>query len=109
MSDFAKTTIAMVRANQDLTQRQIAILLMCHKERRTDKNRYTKALAQALRLNKPSVTRAVDKLVALDGVPLVERSTPSSDRRQCVVSLTNAGLAFVTRMNAGFDDDRAAA
>lgn len=107
MSDFAKTTISMVRANQDLTLRQIAVLLMCHKERRNEKNRYTKTLAVSLCLNKPSVTRAVDKLVGLDGAPLVERSTPASDRRLCVVSLTDAGLAFVTRMNAGFDDVRA--
>lgn len=106
MADFARTIINMVQAQQDLTARQIAVLLILHKERKTEKRRYTKALAELLRLNKPSVTRAVDKLT--DQVkPLVERSTPDSDRRQCIVTLTDAGMAYVARIQAGFDDARA--
>ncbi len=104
MAEFARTTLNMVHAGQELTLRQIAVLLVCHRERRTERSRYVKAIAQSLNLNKPSISRAVDKLIALGGDPLLVRTTPDSDRRQCIVSLTDTGVAYVARMQRGFEN-----
>ncbi len=108
MAEFARTIIAMVRAGEELTARQIAVLLHCHQERETEQHRYVKAIAQSLNLNKPSISRATDKLIALDGggskKALLVRTTPESDRRQCIVSLTKPGASYVAKMLRGFEN-----
>lgn len=96
MADFITTVHNLVTEGQDYTMRQIAVLAAVAAEQ----NRSVKHLAGELKLSKPAITRACDKLSA-DG--LVARAVSSEDRRQVRISLTKKGAEFAERLQSGFE------
>ncbi len=88
-------TAALVRGDgPDLTARQTAILLRVYLE---DGPHTVRGLAAELRLVRPAVTRALDKLEALN---LVRRHTEPQDRRSITVQRTVAGLDYLGVLGA---------
>jgi DNA-binding MarR family transcriptional regulator len=85
-------TIAIVRRGIDLTARQQAVFLTVHLN---DGPHTVRGMATALNVNKPAITRAIDKLEALD---LVRREDDPQDRRSVLVKRTAKGAAFLREM-----------
>lgn len=73
----------------DLTARQFALLLHVYLGPRPHTVR---SLAARLKMSKPAVTRALDRLSALD---FVKRAVDRTDRRSVVVCRTVAGAVFL--------------
>ena len=82
----------LVRQGSDLSLRQLFVLFECAEAGATGVT--VKALfeAGAKGLDKPGVTRAVDRLVALG---YAQRKEHPSDRRSVLVSLTAAGRKLI--------------
>lgn len=80
------------RSAPDLTVRQTAILLTVYLSRPPHTVR---GLANALRISKPAVTRAVDRLTALD---LVRRRIDERDRRSVLIEGTERGPAYLSEL-----------
>jgi DNA-binding MarR family transcriptional regulator len=79
----------------DLNARQLAVLLTVQ----LDQAPHTvRGLAAKLRVNKPSITRALDRLSECD---FARRSVDKADRRSVLISLTPSGRAFLARLGAG--------
>jgi DNA-binding MarR family transcriptional regulator len=85
-------TIAIVRRGVDLTARQQAVFLTVHLN---DGPHTVRGMAAALNVNKPAITRALDKLEAMD---LVRREDDPQDRRSVLVKRTAKGAAFLREM-----------
>lgn len=82
--------IAGVRDDKpDLTARQMAVLLLVYRDQAPATVR---GLAQALNLQKPAVTRAVDRL---SSIGLVRRKTDEKDRRNVLIQRTVTGSVFL--------------
>lgn len=73
----------------DLTQRQFTLLLQVFL---TSPPHTVRGLARALKMSKPAVTRAIDRLSALD---FVRRKTDEADRRSILVQRTVKGAVFL--------------
>ena len=74
----------------DLSTRQMAILLIVY----TQPAPHTvRGLARQLGISKPAVTRAIDRLGALD---FVRRKTDEEDRRSVLVQRTVKGAVFLS-------------
>jgi len=87
---FHDMVIKMVREDtRDLTLRQITILLVC--EASQEKSLTVRAVAKHLRIGKPAVTRAVDRLEKLQ---LLRRVPDPADKRSVLLAVTVAGRAF---------------
>lgn len=82
---------SVVRAGQDFTARQIAILRLVQTEP-APKDRQIKSLATSLAISKPVVSRAADRLQE-DGY--VTRGILDTDKRSCVLSITRKGLSLM--------------
>ncbi len=83
-------SVAALRADSpDLTQRQFAILLQVYLQ---PAPHTVRGLAARLAISKPAVTRALDRLSALD---LVRRKSDEADRRSILVQRTVAGSVFL--------------
>lgn len=82
-----------IRLDQpDLNMRQLAILLVVYQ---TPEMQTVRGLAAHLSVNKPAVTRALDRLEEFD---LAHRKVDPRDRRSVVVERTATGDAMVQRL-----------
>lgn len=85
-----------VRSGQpDLTNRQMALMMIVH---RSDGPHTVRGLAEQLRVSKPVITRALNKLGMID---FVRRQRDSADRRNIFVQRTAKGAEFLDAF-AGF-------
>lgn len=86
-----ETLVSYVRsARPDLTNRQMALLLVAGQE---PGPHTVRGLAARLTVSKPVVTRALNSLSALG---LVQRRRDERDRRSVFVDLTDDGEAFLS-------------
>lgn len=84
------TMVALVRRpGPDLTARQLGVFLTCDLEAEAETVR---SLAAELRVAKPAITRALDRLAEFD---LVRRKSDPSDRRSVLVQRTAKGSALL--------------
>src|SRR5580700_6451936 len=83
--------VASVRAETpDLSARQMALMLSVYLG---DGPHTVRGLAQALRISKPAVSRALDRLGELN---YVRRQRDDLDRRNVLVQRTQSGARFLT-------------
>jgi DNA-binding MarR family transcriptional regulator len=78
------------RSGPDLSARQIAVLLTVYLD---DKPHTVRGLAADLRVSKPAITRALDRLCG-DG--LLRRKTDDNDRRSVLIQRTVKGSIFLS-------------
>jgi DNA-binding MarR family transcriptional regulator len=90
MADVHTTMLRLVREDTDLTSRQLVVLMECKAGPRT-----VRGMAEVMRVPKPAVTRAIDRV---EGLGLVERKDDPDDRRSVLVQLTAKGKRFVSVM-----------
>jgi DNA-binding MarR family transcriptional regulator len=91
--------LALVLADgRDLTARQITVLLTCYLE---DTSFAVSELAARLRVSKPAITRALDRLEELQ---LLKRADKPQDRRVVLLARTEGGMAFMGRLRAMMED-----
>ena len=84
------TILTLVRRDsRDLSSRQLGVLLTCYTE---DKPQTIRGLAADLKVAKPAVTRAVDRLAEFE---FVVRKPDPADRRSVLIARTTKGTAFV--------------
>ena len=84
------TTVALVRRDgPDLSARQLGVFLTCYLQ---DGNHTVRGLAADLKVSKPAITRALDRLGELD---LARRKVDPLDRRSVLVQRTMKGQAFL--------------
>lgn len=74
----------------DLSARQLALLLTVYL---TSPPHTVRGLADTLRISKPAVTRALDRLSALD---YVRRKTDEADRRNVLIQRTVKGSVYLS-------------
>ena len=85
-----QTIIALVRRDgPDLTARQLGVFLTCYLE---GEAQTVRGLAAKLKVSKPAITRALDRLSEFD---LVRRKKDPLDRRSVLVQRTISGTAFL--------------
>jgi DNA-binding MarR family transcriptional regulator len=85
-----QTIVALVRREgPDLTARQLGVFLTCYMD---DEAQTVRGLAAKLKVSKPAITRALDRLSEFD---LVRRKTDPLDRRSVLVQRTAIGMAFL--------------
>ena len=85
-----ETVVELVRRDgPDLTARQMAVFLTVYL---TDGPHTVRGLAAKLRVSKPAITRALDRLGDLD---FARRKPDPTDRRSVQVQQTRAGSAFL--------------
>jgi DNA-binding MarR family transcriptional regulator len=77
------------RDGPDLSARQHGVFLTCYLEREAQTVR---GLAAKLNVEKPAITRALDRLSEFE---LVRRRTDPLDRRSVLVQRTATGMAFL--------------
>lgn len=82
------------RRAPDLTVRQMALLLTVYT---TDAPHTVRGLAEDLKISKPAVTRALDRLGELD---FVRRKRDEADRRNVLVQRTVKGSVFLSEFAA---------
>ena len=86
-----QTVIALVRRESpDLTARQLGVFLTCYLD---DEAQTVRGWAAKLKVSKPAITRALDRLSEFD---LVRRKTDPLDRRSVSAQWTATGMAFPT-------------
>lgn len=76
----------------DLSARQLAIFMICYLEQPAQTVR---GLAATLRLSRPAVTRALDRLSQFD---LIRRKPDPTDRRSILVQRTTTGASFMREL-----------
>jgi DNA-binding MarR family transcriptional regulator len=91
---FADATLALVRSGVDLNLRQLGVLIYANGYPDWSVLDY----AQALDLNKPAITRALDRLEQ-DG--LAHRIQSRTDRRKIQVMITTDGQQLLARAANG--------
>jgi DNA-binding MarR family transcriptional regulator len=85
-----QTVAAFVRGElRDLAARELAVFLICYL---TNAKQTVRGLATALRIGRPAITRALDRLEELG---LAQRQPEKADRRSVLVSRTVQGNAFL--------------
>jgi DNA-binding MarR family transcriptional regulator len=85
-----QTIIALVRRDgPDLSARQLGVFLTSYLE---DEAQTVRGLAAKLKVSKPAITRALDRLFEFD---LVRRKTDPLDRRSILVQRTVPGTTFL--------------
>src|SRR5271165_3518745 len=89
------------REGPDLSARQLGVFLTCYLEAEAQTVR---GLAAKLKVSKPAITRALDRLAEFD---LVRRKTDPADRRSVLVQRTPPGTAFLRELR-GYLRDAAA-
>ncbi len=90
---FREAMIGLVRGDDpDLTARQMSIFLVCY----TTRGPHTvRGLAERLRVQKPAVVRAIDRLEAFD---LARREPDLQDRRSVLITQTAVGRNFLRQI-----------
>jgi DNA-binding MarR family transcriptional regulator len=87
---WRRAIVASVRADApDLSARQTALLLTVYL---TPQPHTVRGLAETLRVSKPAITRALDRLSDLG---LVRRKTDDADRRSVLIQRTVKGSVFL--------------
>lgn len=90
---LTRTVCALVASDQpDLSLRQMAVLMLVY---RRGGDWTVRGLATELQINKPAVTRSIDRLRDLG---LARRVTDPRDARSVLVARTSAGTALVNRI-----------
>lgn len=87
-----------VREGSDLTLRQLAVLLNSYME---PGPHTVRGLAARLNVNKPAITRAIDRL---EYWKYAKRRVQVLDRRSIEVLLTKEGIAHIKSMNQFIKD-----
>lgn len=91
MNLWRRALVETVRRDQpDLSARQLALLLTVYL---TPQPHTVRGLAQTLKISKPAVTRALDRL---SGLGFVRRRTDEADRRNVLVQRTVKGSVFLS-------------
>ena len=89
------TITTMVRQDKpDLSARQLAVFLICYLNETVQTVR---GLAAALRVSKPAITRALDRLEELN---LLGRKTDPMDRRSVLVQRTEEGYEYLQNIHS---------
>jgi DNA-binding MarR family transcriptional regulator len=84
------TVVSLVRRDgADLSARQLAVFLTCYLN---DGGHTVRGLAAELKVSKPAITRALDRLGELD---MARRKVDPLDRRSILVQRTTRGSAFL--------------
>lgn len=92
---LSDTIVRLVRrAKPDLSARQLAIFLTCYLELQ---GQTVRGLAESLKLSRPAITRALDRLAQFD---LVRRKPDQLDRRSIVILRTTSGNAFLRELRS---------
>jgi len=92
LEKWMRTLVGYVRSGDpDLTNRQMAILLLVSK---TKGPHTVRGLASRLEVSKPVVTRALNKLAQLG---FLRRLRDEADRRNIFVQMTSVGSRFLDR------------
>jgi len=87
---WRKVIVSSVRLDApDLTARQMALLLSVYL---TPPPHTVRGLADTLKISKPAITRAIDRLSEME---LVRRKIDDSDRRSVLVQRTVRGSVFL--------------
>ena len=87
---FRDTVVALVRRDgADLSARQLGVFLTCYLN---EGSHTVRGLAEDLKVSKPAITRALDRLGELD---LTRRKVDPLDRRSVLVQRTTKGSAFL--------------
>ena len=87
---WRKVIVSSVRLDApDLTARQMALLLSVYL---TPPPHTVRGLADTLKISKPAITRAIDRLGEME---LVRRKTDDADRRSVLVQRTVRGSVFL--------------
>ena len=87
---WRRTVVASVRRDApDLSARQMALLLNVYL---TPPPHTVRGLSESLKVSKPAITRAVDRLSELG---LVRRKTDENDRRSVLLQRTVKGSVFL--------------
>jgi DNA-binding MarR family transcriptional regulator len=76
----------------DLAFRQMGVLLTCYT---TEDPQTVRGLAAQLKINKPAITRALDRLAAYG---LIRRRQDPADRRSVLIAITPTGNRFMQRL-----------
>jgi DNA-binding MarR family transcriptional regulator len=101
MAVFTRTMVSIVRSDMsDLTARQLAVFLKLYME--PSREHSVSSLALGLRLSKPTVSRALDRLEGLD---LTKREFSIRDGRVVIARKTVAGAAFLRTIRRYADAD----
>jgi DNA-binding MarR family transcriptional regulator len=104
VSILKHTTVTLVRRDgSDLSARQLAVFLTCYL---MDGGHTVRGLAADLKVSKPAITRALDRLGELD---LARRKTDPADRRSVLVQRTVKGAAFLRDLQKILSEASAAA
>ena len=108
INSLRDTIVAMVRRDgPDLSARQLAVFLTCYLR---DDSHTVRGLAADLNVSKPAITRALDRLKALD---LARRTPDPMDRRSVLIKHTIKGKAYLRDLcsivNEAATQDKAAA
>lgn len=91
INSLRDTIVAMVRRDgPDLSARQLVVFLTCYL--RGDGSHTVRGLAAELNVSKPAITRALDRLKALD---LARRAPDPMDRRSVLIKHTIKGKAYL--------------
>ena len=89
------TIVALVRREgADLSARQLGVFLTCYLQ---EGPHTVRGLAAALKVSKPAITRALDRLTEFD---LVKRKADPADRRSVLVQRTPGGTAFLREVRS---------
>jgi DNA-binding MarR family transcriptional regulator len=90
-----ETVVALVRRDgADLSARQLGVFLTCYLR---DGGHTVRGLATELKVSKPAITRALDRLGELD---LARRKVDPLDRRSVLVQRTLKGASFLRDLRA---------
>lgn len=90
MSSLESGVLHLVRQGIDLTTRQLGMLFLCQKGPKT-----VRGLGEELKINRPSVTRAADKL---EDMGFVRRQPDPDDRRSVLIEVTGSGRKFINNI-----------
>src|SRR6202789_2607567 len=98
------TIVGLVRRDGvDLSSRQLGVFLTCYLR---DGGHTVRGLAADLKVSKPAITRALDRLGELD---LARRKADPADRRSVLVQRTVKGAAFLRDLRSILSDSSDAA
>jgi DNA-binding MarR family transcriptional regulator len=89
---------ALVRRDAvDLSARQLSVFLISYL---VDDNHTVRGLAADLKVSKPAITRALDRLTDLE---LIKRKVDPTDRRSVLVQRTPKGASFMRELRKIMD------
>ena len=98
-----ETILAEIRIGEDLTLRQLSVLLKVYLD---DEPQTVRGLAKCLQVGTPPITRALDRLGEMG---LVRRKMDPLDRRSVIAQRTPKGAAMMPRLKARMTAAAAAA